>query len=393
MIARTLENKIRKLAKGFPVIAIMGPRQSGKTTLVKKTFPGYQYVSLENPDNRSFAENDPRGFLDTYKKGVILDEVQRTPMLFSYIQTAVDDANKPARFILTGSQNFLLHEKISQTLAGRVAILKLLPLSIAELKNKNIIYADPESYIFKGFHPRLYVQKIRPEDWYPSYIQTYLEKDVRELKNVSSLSLFQKFLKLCASRTGQLLNMSSLALDCGISPNTAKDWLSILEAGFIVFLLRPYYRNFNKRLVKMPKLYFFDTGLLCSLLEINNKKQLKGHYLYGNMFENLTVADFIKNQLHRGLKENAYFWRDKTGHELDLIFEKNGKINSIEIKSGKTVRDEFFKNIEFWKKISGKNAGKSFVIYGGDTDQKRKSAEVIGWNKTTAVLAAKIQQK
>ena len=379
MIPRLLSKKIGSLTAKFPVIAVLGPRQSGKTTLVKNLFPGMDYVSLENPDTRAFAENDPKGFLLQYQKGVILDEVQRVPELFSYIQTICDASKKTGQFILTGSENFMLSEKISQTLSGRVALLKLLPFSFDELKNTKYEQKTIEDYLFKGMYPRLYDKKIAPTDWYPNYIQTYLEKDVRSLKNVSDLHVFQKFLKLCAGRIGQIVNLSSLGNDCGISYNTVKSWLSVLESSYIIFLLQPHYRNFNKRLIKAPKLYFYDTGLACSLLGIENKKQLETHYLKGSLFESFVISELSKLRLNEGLTPNLYFWRDRMGHEIDCILETASLNIPIEIKSGKTVSEDFFKNLNYWNGISGGKPKDSYIIYGGDEEQKGKDRNVISW--------------
>lgn len=269
MISRLLQKKLEALAQKLPVVAILGPRQSGKTTLSRMVFGNYAYVSLENLDSRTFAQEDPRSFLDTYaKEGVIFDEIQHVPLLLSYIQTWVDEWQKPGQFILTGSQNFLINEAITQTLAGRIAILNLLPLSVDELAAANLLPAQSEECMFLGGYPRIYAKEIAPEDWYPNYIQTYIERDVRQVKNVHDLAVFQRFLKLCAGRIGQLINFSSLANDCDVSLSTVKSWLSLLEQSFIIFLLRPHHANFSKRLVKTPKLYFVDTGLACTLLEI-----------------------------------------------------------------------------------------------------------------------------
>ncbi len=321
MITRVISDKLKSLYRKFPVVSVVGPRQSGKTTLVKNVFPRLKYVSLEELDNREFALRDPRGFLSTYDNGAIIDEAQRVPDLFSYIQTEVDKKDSPGQFILTGSQNILLHENVSQTLAGRVAILRLLPFSLEELKNTPYGSWQSDRYIYTGFYPRIYDKKINPADWYPNYIQTYVEKDVRLMKNISDLNTFQKFIKLCAGRTGQILNLSSLGNECGITHNTAKSWLSILEAGYIIFLLKPYHKNFNKRLIKMPKLYFYDTGLACFLLGIQNTSQLATHYLRGSLFESFVLSELIKERFNKGIEPNCYYWRDKTGNEIDCVIE------------------------------------------------------------------------
>ncbi|HRY33088.1 MAG TPA: ATP-binding protein [Bacteroidales bacterium] len=355
------------MAGKFPAISITGPRQSGKTTLVKACFPHYQYFSLEDPDIRLLAEQDPRSFLSGSEKGIILDEVQRLPQLFSYIQGIADTNRRPGRFILTGSQNFLLLENISQSLAGRVAILKLLPLSITELHHAQIKEPDYESCLLKGFYPGLFDRDIEPSDFYPHYLQTYVERDIRMLKNINDLSMFIRFVKMCAGRTGQLVNLSSLANDSGISVPTAKSWISLLEASYIIFLLEPHYRNMTRRLVKAPKLYFTDTGLLCHLLGIKNKEQLSLHYLKGNIFENMIMGELMKAKLNQGLEPSLTFWRDKTGHEVDCILEEGNSLMPVEIKAGRTFQEEYLKGIKYYRKLAGENLP-SILIYGGNQE-------------------------
>jgi len=381
MFNRIISNKIKALAAQYPILAVTGPRQSGKTTLLQALFAHLDYVSLEDIDTREFAENDPRGFLATYSKGVILDEVQRVPTLFSYLQTHVDANKKPGEFILSGSQNFLLLENISQSLAGRVALLKLLPLSLEELKLAQYPLPKLEELIFKGFYPRIYHKNINPTDWYANYIQTYIERDVRLIKNITDLSTFQRFLKMCANRCGQLLNLSSLATDCGITHNTAKSWLSILEASFIIFLLQPYHHNFNKRLVKTPKLYFYDTGLACALLNITEPQQLTTHYLRGGLFETFIFAELYKHFFNQGKVPNLYFWRDQSGHEIDCIIEEANKLIALEIKSAKTIASDFFAGLEYWQSLVNNKNIESHLIYGGDILQKRSDTQVVPWQK------------
>lgn len=379
MIKRDLTNQLKLAVKKFPIVGIVGPRQSGKTTLVREVFKKYDYVNLEELDNRQFAKEDPRGFLETHSSQVIIDEVQKVPELFSYLQTHVDRINKPGQFILTGSQHFLLMEKISQSLAGRIALFDLLPLSFKELEGAKISFPNYHEYIFRGGYPRIYSDNIDPKSWYSNYVQTYVERDLRNLQNVTNLGAFQTFLKLCAGRVGQLVNFSSLAQDTGISHNTARQWLSLLQESFIIFLLQPYYRNFNKRLIKSSKLYFVDTGLATWLLGINTQEQLKEHYLSGGLFENWIIAEYMKSRFNQGLPVNAYFWRDKTGHEIDLLVTSDNKLTAIEIKSGKTFNSDFIKNLNYWRKIAGKTAGKSRVIYGGSSNQKRQDINIYGW--------------
>ncbi|MFH1540534.1 MAG: ATP-binding protein [Elusimicrobiota bacterium] len=385
MIKRELSNKLKSLFSKFPVVSVIGPRQSGKTTLVKNVFNNMDYVSLEDLDTREFASKDPRGFLSTHSKGVIIDEIQRVPELFSYIQTIVDNKNKAGLFVLTGSQNILLQENISQTLAGRVAILKLLPFSIKELQQSSYKLKESEEYILKGFYPRIYDKKIDPVDWYPNYIQTYIERDVRLIKNITDLGAFQKFVKMCAGRIGQILNLSSLGNDCGITHNTARAWISILESSYIIFLLKPFYKNFNKRIIKMPKLYFYDTGLACSLLGIQNKSQLLGHYLKGSLFETFVISEIIKKKLNKGQQPDCYYWRDKTGNEVDCIVELADSLLQIEIKSGKTIADDYFDGLRYWAKLVGKKSGNSYLIYNGDENQNRTFCKVINWKNINSI--------
>jgi len=386
VIKRDLSHTLKRLSSKFPVVSVVCPRQSGKTTLVRNVFPKLAYISLEDMDTREFALQDPRGFLSNYRNGVILDEVQRVPALFSYIQTLVDQKNTTGNFILTGSQNFLFQEKISQTLAGRTAILNLLPLSLAELEKTPYALKSSEDYIFQGFYHRIYDKKIFPGDWYPNYIQTYVERDVRLIKNISDLNTFQKFIRLCAGRSGQILNLSSLGNDCGITHNTAKNWLSILESSYLVFLLKPYYKNFSKRLIKMPKLYFYDTGLVCSLLGIQNEKQLATNYLKGGLFETLIISEIMKNSFNKGMVPDCYYWRDKTGHEIDCLIEKGNSVIPIEIKSGKTITDDFFAGLKHWRKITGGGTSRPLVVYGGEENQKRTAGNVISWKRLDSIL-------
>ena len=384
MIKRVIQDKIKQLTEKFPVISVTGPRQSGKTTLIKSMFPDWHYESLEDPDTRLFALSDPRKFLDAGKK-MIIDEIQRAPDLFSYIQSITDNENINGQYIISGSQSFLLNQHISQSLAGRVAILNLMPLSLIELREYGITIDKYEKLLYQGFYPRLYDRKIDPVDFYPNYIQTYIERYVRLLQNIHDLTLFIRFLKLCAGRIGQLLNLNSLANDCGVSPNTAKSWISVLEASYIVFLLQPHFKNFNKRLVKMPKLYFIDTGLASSLLEIKSENQLSSHYLRGVLFENLIISEFIKTRLNNGLRNNCYFWRDNKGIEIDCIIENGNMLTPIEIKSGLTFNHDFFRNLNWWNKLTGNLNKNSFVIFGGDSSRDTKDGTLLSWRDISRV--------
>ena len=375
MIERTLASKVTSLAQKFQVITLTGPRQSGKTTLVRATFPDLPYVSLEEPDIRQIALTDPRGFLSNYPNGVILDEIQNTPELFSYLQRIVDE-NRQIQFILTGSSNFLLMEKISQTLAGRTAVLHLLPFSLQELEPLADSY---ENLIFKGQYPRIYDRAIPPTDFYPSYIQTYVDRDVRMIKNIGDINAFIQFTQLCAGRIGQPLNNASLANDAGISPNTAKSWLSILESSYILYRLQPYHRNFNKRLIKSPKLYFYDTGVACSLLGIREQEQVNLHYMKGSLFENLILNEFIKRSFNRGENRQPYYWQDNHGKEIDCLLENGEKVTAIEIKSGKTISTSYFENLNYWRSLAALPENQEFVVYGGDQSMQTGAGTLISW--------------
>jgi predicted AAA+ superfamily ATPase len=374
MIARTLTAKLTALAQKFQVITLTGPRQSGKTTLVQAAFPGVPYVSLEEPDIRQIALTDPRGFLSNYPEGAILDEVQHTPDLFSYIQSIVDQ-NRQAQFILTGSSNFLLLEKISQTLAGRTAVLH------SELETGGELAAQYESLIFKGQYPRIYDRQIAPTDFYPAYIQTYIERDVRMMKNIGDINNFIQFTQLCAGRTGQLLNYTSLATDAGISPNTAKAWLSILESSFIVYRLQPYHKNFSKRLIKSPKLYFYDTGVACSLLGIREEGQVNLHYMKGALFENLIINEFIKRAFHRGERRFPYFWQDSHGKEIDCLLVEGESLLPVEIKSSKTISNSYFDNLKYWRQLANLPEDAGYVVYGGEQSLQTSAGAFVSWRQ------------
>jgi predicted AAA+ superfamily ATPase len=375
MIGRAIAPKIVSLAQKFQVITLTGPRQSGKTTLVRATFPDLPYVSLEEPDIRQIALTDPRGFLSNYPDGAILDEIQNTPELFSYIQRIVDE-NRRIHFILTGSSNFLLMEKISQTLAGRTAVLHLLPFSFTELEP----LAGPyESLIFKGQYPRIYDRDISPTDFYPSYIQTYVDRDVRMIKNIGDINSFIQFTQLCAGRIGQPLNYASLANDAGISPNTAKSWLSILESSYILYRLQPYHRNFNKRLVKSPKLYFYDTGVACSLLGIREQEQVNLHYMKGSLFENLILNEFIKRSFNRGENRQPYYWQENHGKEIDCLLVNGERVTAVEFKSGKTMSTSYFDNLKYWQSIAALPENQGYVVYGGEQSMQTGAGTLISW--------------
>jgi predicted AAA+ superfamily ATPase len=378
MIQRELSQLLRDMASKMPIISITGPRQSGKTTLARLTFPDYEYANLENPDTLEAAVSDPRLFLSQFQSGVIIDEAQRYPDLFSYIQTASDEANRPGKYILTGSLNFLLLEKISQSLAGRVFITHLLPLSIAELRESGQAVDNFEKSIFQGFYPRLHDADIHPTLFYPSYIQTYVERDVRQIVNVGNLHQFQRFMRLAAGRIGQLLNYSHIANELGVDLKTVKSWFSILETSFITFVLRPHFQNFSKRILKTPKLYFYDTGLACSLLGIRDERELATHWARGALFENMVVSDLMKYHYNRAIVPPLYYWRDSTGNEVDCLIDSGLQVKSIEIKSSSTISSDFFKGLNYYGKLNAQAV--PYLIYGGLTPQVRKEGKVIAWN-------------
>ncbi|MDR2737931.1 MAG: ATP-binding protein [Puniceicoccales bacterium] len=366
--------KVQKLFEKFPMVGIVGPRQSGKTTLAKDAFPMLTYVNLEAIHVREIAQNDPQGFLKSYPNGAIFDEIQNVPTLFPYLQVISDERGTSGQYVLTGSHHFLLLEKISQSLAGRIALTTLLPLSLDELNPRT---ESPFPVAFEGFYPGMHSRKIEPNDFYGNYLTSYVERDVRQIMNLRDLAMFQKFLRLCAGRAGQLLNLSSLANDCGISQPTARQWLSVLEASFIVFLLQPNHSNFNKRLIKSPKLYFHDTGLLCNLLNISSANQLESHYLRGEIFENLVVGDIGKNFYNNGQLPTMSFWRDQRGVEIDLIVEKDGKTQAIGIKSGQTMHQDFLKNLIHWRELSPTSS--LSLIYGGSEKFQQHGIGIHPW--------------
>jgi len=395
LIHRTLESVLRRAAKQYPVVTLTGPRQSGKTTLAQATFSNHAYVSLEDPDQREFASTDPRGFLSQFSADVVIDEAQRVPDLFSYIQTRSDATKRNGQFVLTGSQSFLLMRTISQSLAGRAAVLHLLPLSQAEICGRSPLAwktigrrlpssvtptdRDLTDALFTGGYPRIHDAKLPPQEWLANYYRTYVERDVREILNVGDLEAFGRFIGLCAGRTGQLLNLVSLANDCGISHTTARRWLSVLEASFLVTLLRPHHRNFNKRLVKSPKLFFLDTGLLIYVLRIRSMDELRTHSARGAIFESFVVSELMKNALHGGREPDLYFWRDSAGHEIDILVEQDSDLIPIEVKSGETIADDFYKGLRYWLGLAQTPKGPSALVYGGNRSLRRSSIISYSW--------------
>jgi hypothetical protein len=379
MFRRSAQPHIVRLAKGYPIVAITGPRQSGKTTLAKELFAAsHRYVSLEDPDTRLFAQEDPRGFLSEYNGNVIFDEMQHVPTLFSYLQTSVDENGAPGRFIITGSHNFLLLEQISQTLAGRCGIVHLLPFELGEVVEGGATFSSLEEALFKGAYPRLYTTPIQPTDWYRDYIQTYVERDVRSIRHVQDLSAFQQFLRVIAGRVGQVLDLTSIGNDCGLTHTTVKSWIGLLEASFIIFLLRPHHAHFRKRLIKRPKLYFYDTGLLSSLLGMTEPSQLVSHYLRGSIFESFVISDLMKRRSHTLSHSTFSFWRDSKGVEVDCLIENDGSVIPIEIKSAKTINASFFDGLREWMHLANE-AERPFLVYGGEAGQQRTVARVVGW--------------
>lgn len=388
LIQRQAATELRQLATEYPVVVVVGPRQSGKTTLCRATFPELPYLSLEDPDQRRLAIEDPRGMLELHSAGALFDEVQRAPELLSYLQTAVDAEPRPGRFVLTGSQQLGVMAGVTQTLAGRAATLQLLPLSLAELQSAGQAPDSIEELLYRGLYPPIYDRDLDPRRWYGNYIQTYVERDVRQLINVRDLSAFQVFLKLCAGRTGQLLNASSLASDAGVTHNTARAWLSALEASFVVKLLWPHFTNFGKRLVKTPKLYFLDPALAASLLEITEPSQIASHPLRGALFETWVFTELLKGRLNRGLSPNLYFWRDRHGLELDFLMDRGHELLLAEAKSGKTVPADGFKALLAVRELAGPAATSGWLVHGGSQEGKRQGVTALPWTKIERVNRA-----
>jgi len=386
MIKRDVENVIRRLLKGFPIVTITGPRQSGKTTLARAIFSRKPYFSMEDPDVRQLALDDPRAFLGQVPDGAVIDEVQRAPEILSYLQTHVDMSGRMGLFLLTGSQQFGLMSGITQSLAGRTAFVELMPFSILELAGAGVQPSGINSLLFNGGYPPLYDRDLAPAFWFPAYVTAYVERDVRQLLKVQDLETFQRFLRLCAGRTGQLLNLRSLGSDCGITHNTAKAWISVLEASYILFQLAPHHANFRKRLVKSTKIYFYDTGLLCWLLGIQEPNQLTTHPLRGNIFETFVVSELMKTRFNRMENVGFYFWRDSNGNEIDVIAEYGNKLMPIEIKSGQTLNRDFFTGLEQWMALAGDQVISPTLVYGGTETTHRKSIRILNWRSVGQIL-------
>lgn len=379
---RKIMTVLKQRLEQFPVVVLTGPRQSGKTTLLEQFNQQYDYINLESPDELERLQMDPRGLLNRRSKhGLIIDEAQKYPDVFSYIQTITDNNKKKGEFILSGSQNFLLNQQIRQSLAGRTALLELLPLTYDEyLTHQNMQSLDVWAWLFQGGYPRPYQDNIPAQVWIDTYIRTYLERDVRDLLQVKDLNLFQKFIRFCAGRHGKIFNASQVAIDCGISHTTVLHWLSILEASYIIFRLQPYHSNFNKRMVKTPKLYFYDSGLVCYLLGITSPDQLSIHAMRGAIFEGHVISEIKKNMFNRAESGNLYFWRDSNGVEVDCIFESKGKVRAIEIKSTTTIRKDLFKHLQTWQKISNTPANSCCLVYAGDNIDELLSMHIVPWS-------------
>lgn len=384
VIERQLAPKILEWASQYPVVTVTGPRQSGKTTLVKALFPGHAYISLEDPDQRAFAREDPRAFLERVRDGAIFDEIQNVPELASYLQTEVDARPEPGRFILTSSRQFELMESVSQSLAGRTAIARLLPFSLSELYGNDATGKAPDldQVLHTGFFPRIHDRGLRASEAMSFYVSTYLERDVRQLLRVSDLGTFERFLRLAAGRTGQIVNSSALGSEVGVSHNTIRQWLSILESSHIIRLLPPWSGNLGKRLVKTPKLYFLDTGLAAALWGVGEASQLATHPLRGALFETFVVGEALKARFHRGLGDNLFFYRDHVGHEVDLLLEHGDGLDLVEIKSSRTIHGDFFKGLGHFENQVRKARHRVLVHGGTEATHDRQGTRVIPWTRT-----------
>jgi hypothetical protein len=389
MLRRKITDKLLQLTGKFPVITITGPRQSGKTTLVKSLFGSYSYVSLENPERRLLAKSDPQGFLNQFEgQHLIIDEIQYVPELLSYIQEIVDNSGIPGQFIVTGSQSLMMLDHVTQSLAGRTTILKLLPFSLSELTGSQYYNADfgYQYWIYNGMYPGIYDRGIDPKDFFPAYFETYIQRDVRQIQNIRDLDLFTNFVRLLAGRTGQIIDFTSLSNDTGVSVNTIKGWLTVLQASHLIFQLQPYYKNLNKRIIKSPKIYFTDPGLVSFLLNISSPDQVTNHYLKGGLFENLIIVEILKDRFNHGMTPNLYYYRDNNKNEIDLIIEGAEKLDIIEIKSGQTFSHSFVKSLVFWKKNFKEIKSEKYLIYGGTISQRLQDVNILSWRDINSLL-------
>lgn len=386
VIDRTATSTIHRLAKGFPVVALTGPRQSGKTTLARHLFKDKPYVSLENPDELEFARSDPKRFLGRFTSGAVLDEIQRCPTLMSWLQGIVDEHQIMGEFVIIGSTQLELVAAMTQSLAGRVGRIELLPLSSQELLAIAALPENLENTLLKGGYPALYVRDVSTQDWFANYIMTYVERDVRQLIQIHDLARFQTFVRMCAARTGQILNMAALAADCGISSVTAKQWLTVLEASYITTLLRPHHRNFGKRLVKSPKLYFLDTGLAAWLIGIRDSETLQTHPARAALFETWVISELLKKRHNAGQPPDLYFWRDSTGHEIDVVFETATGLIPIEIKAGTTYVGSWFKALKRWQEMAKQEDSTMHLVYGGEHSLEREDVKAWGWQDVHRIL-------
>jgi predicted AAA+ superfamily ATPase len=387
MIKREIESSCRALSAQYPVITITGPRQSGKTTLARNLFPQKPYVNLEMPDERRFAIEDPRSFLARFPDGAILDEIQRTPDIPSYLQGIVDDKKQNGLFVLTGSQQFEVSQTISQSLAGRTAMIKLLPLSVGECVG-TVPVDDLDTLLQAGFYPGLHMQHIQPEIFYSNYFETYVERDLRQLSQIDDLMVFEKFVRLLAGRAGSLLNYSSIANDCGVSPPTIKKWVSLLEAGYIAFLMPPFFRNIGKRLIKLPKIYFFDVGLLCFLVGIKTKEHLAAHPLRGNIFENFVVMELLKSRYNLAQRSDLYFYRDQAGNEVDVIIDLGNQLIPVEVKSSRTATPDFLKIMHRFQELFPQEVRRGLVIYDGTEEPAVDTFAFVNWANCVTKIRA-----
>jgi predicted AAA+ superfamily ATPase len=388
-VPRDIQAELTAVSREYPVICITGPRQSGKTTLARAAFPTLPYVSFEDPLTRDYFGEDPRGFLDRYREGGVFDEVQYVPPLFSYLQVHVDEHPTPGRYVLTGSQHFGLTQQITQSLAGRTAVLELLPFSVEELERGKMPVTDLDGALWKGAYPPVHDRGLRPDVWYSNYVTTYIQRDVRQITQVHNLDIFTRFLRLCAGHVGQMVNTSQLGNECGVDHKTIRNWITILQASYILSLLPPYYRSFRKRIVKTPKLYFFDTGLACHLLGILEPGQISTHPLRGALFENWVFVEFAKGFSNAGRKPLFYFWRTHGGHEVDFILEQGGRVHAVEVKSGMTVTPAMARTL--WDALSpwGEERPSGWVIYGGEESMRIHDCTVLPWKQISTILASR----